>query len=384
MMRVNPSVAGIPLSGIRAIMDLAAAQPGAIRLEIGDPDFATPAHIVAAAYRAAASLRMGYTPNTGLPDLRDALAAKIKDRNGYSVSPDQVVLTQGATQGIFTGLTAVMEPGNEVLLPDPAWPNYLMMANLLRLSPVRYSLAAENNYLPDLDQLTTLVTPATRALLINSPSNPLGTVFGHETIAALADFAEAHDLWLISDECYDEMLFGGSHVSVATIAPERTISAYSFSKTYAMTGWRVGYLAFPEHIGPSIAKCQETILACINAPAQHAAITALTGDQTCVSHMRDTYRRRRDLVAQMAVSAQIEMPAPAGAFYAWLSIKGSGLTADQFARRLLGEQQVAVAPGSAFGEVGDQYVRISLTTEDALLAEGMKRLTDFLGALKGG
>lgn len=379
---MNSSVTEIPLSGIRAIMDLAGTQTGVIHLEIGDPDFDTPAHIVEAAYRAARSSRMGYTPNAGLPNLRDALAAKIKERNGYSVSPGQVVVTQGATQGIFTTMAAVLESGDEVLLPDPAWPNYLMMTNLLRLSPVRYFLTSENDYLPDLEQLSSLVTPKTRALLINSPSNPLGTVFGQQTIAALADFAEAHDLWLISDECYDEMLFDGPHISVASIAPERTISAYSFSKTYAMTGWRVGYLTFPEHIGSCIAKCQETILACINAAAQHAAITALTGDQACVGHMRDTYRRRRDLVAQLAASGQITTRAPAGAFYAWLSIKGSGLTSDQFARHLLKERQVAVAPGSAFGEAGSRDIRISLTTDDALLAEGMERIIHFIGRLK--
>ena len=378
-MRTNPVAESLPRSGIREVMDLAFGRPEVIRLEIGDPDFPTPAHVTEAALRAASDGATHYVPNVGLAFLREALAQKVLERNGFAVTPDQVIVTQGATQGIFGALAALACAGDEVLLPDPAWPNYVMMTRMLGLTDVAYPLTAETGFLPDVDVLASLITPRTKVLVVNSPSNPIGTVADRRRIEQLAEFARRHDLWLISDECYDEIVFDAECVSPALFAPERTVAVYSFSKTYAMTGWRIGYVAVPESVAVAMAKCQETIVACVNAPTQHAAHAALTGPQDCVVEMRESYRARRDVVTQLAKSARIDMPTPIGAFYGWLDINDHRPgAAREFALRLLAERQVAVAPGTAFGPAGEGYVRISMAAAEADLAEGVRRLADLL------
>ena len=378
---MNPLASSLPASGIREVMDLAFGRPDVIRLEIGDPDFATPPHVVEAGLRAASDGATHYVPNTGLPFLREALAAKVLQRNGFEVDSGQVFVSQGATQGIYAALAALAAPGDEVLLPDPAWPNYVMMAQLQGLSAVHYPLTAAGEFQPDLETLERLVTPRTKVLVVNSPSNPIGTVADRERIEALAEFARRHDLWLISDECYDEIVFDAPCTSPALFAPERTIAVYSFSKTYAMTGWRIGYLVVPRTVATTITKVQETIVACVNAPTQHAAFAALTGPQDCVAHMLACYRERRDLVTQLAKSAGLVMPTPAGAFYGWVDIRNSSPgAARDFALKLLAEHRVAVAPGTAFGVSGEGYVRLSLAASPEHLTEGVQRLAAFLEA----
>lgn len=374
-MRPNETAARLPASGIREIMELALRRPGAIRLEIGDPDFDTPPHVAEAAARAAADGATHYASTAGIPPLRAALAEKVLARNGFTVEPEQVVVTQGATQGIFTALAALAERGDEVLVPDPAWPNYLMMTRLLGLEAVPYALTADTGFLPDVDRLAELVTPRTRVLLLNSPSNPVGTVADRDRVAALAEFARARDLWLISDECYDEIVFDGACTSPAEFVPERTVSAYSFSKTYAMTGWRIGYLAVPAGIAGVVAKCQETVVACVSTPTQHAALAALTGPQDRVAEMRAAYRSRRDLVVALAEEGGLKLPTPTGAFYGWVDIGRSHPgAAHEFAVDLLTRHGVAVAPGTAFGPAGEGYVRLSLAAAEEDLAEGVRRL----------
>ncbi|WP_394613585.1 pyridoxal phosphate-dependent aminotransferase [Lentzea sp. JNUCC 0626] len=378
---MNPLATALPASGIREVMDLAFGRPDVIRLEIGDPDFATPPHVVEAGLRAASDGATHYVPNTGLPFLREALAAKVFQRNGFAADPGQVFVSQGATQGIYAALAALAAPGDEVLLPDPAWPNYVMMAQLQGLSAVHYPLTAATEFQPDLEVLEGLVTPRTKVLVVNSPSNPIGTVADRERIEALAEFARRHDLWLISDECYDEIVFDAPCTSPAVFAPERTIAVYSFSKTYAMTGWRIGYLVVPRTVAATITKVQETIVACVNAPTQHAAFAALDGTQDCVAHMLACYRERRDLVAQLAKSAGLVMPTPAGAFYGWVDIRdASPGAARDFALGLLASERVAIAPGTAFGALGEGYVRLSLAASPEHLTEGVQRVAAYLEA----
>jgi aspartate aminotransferase len=377
-MWTNVVAESLPRSGIREVMDLAFGRPEVIRLEIGDPDFPTPSHIVEAAARAAADGATHYGPNVGLPFLRAALAEKLDTRNNLVVPPEQVIVTQGATQGLFVALTTLAQAGQAVLLPDPGWPNYVMMARLLGLDPVPYPLTTATGFLPDVAVLAELVTPRTRVLVINSPSNPIGTVADRRRVEELAEFARQHDLWLISDECYDEIVFDAGCTSPALFAPERTVAVYSFSKTYAMTGWRIGYAAVPAGVAGPMARCQEAILACVSTPTQHAAHAALTGPQDCVADMRESYRARRDLVAGLAKDARISMPTPAGAFYGWLDIGPARPgAAREFAFRLLAEERVAVAPGTAFGPSGEGYVRLSLAASEGDLAEGMRRIGRF-------
>ena len=377
---VSPAIAEIPRSGIREIMDAAWQTPGAILLAVGEPNFPTPPHVVDAADAAARSGKTGYVSNAGIPELRDALAAKIRDRNHYDVSAENVIVTSGGVEGIFASLAAVLEPGDGILLPDPGWPNFSMMARILRARVQPYPLTAANDFLPTIDDLERVCDSGTRVLLLNSPSNPLGAVIDRARMAEIAAFAEAHDLWIVSDECYDATLFDDRFVSAAAVAdPERTIAIYTFSKTYAMTGWRVGYVAAPARATVQIAKLQEPLISCVNAPAQYAALAALTGPQGVVAEMNRAYHERRDEVCRRLVAAGVPVLPPSGAFYVWVDVRAAGLPSRDFAFTLLRERAVAIAPGTAFGPRGEGFARISLATEPSALYEGIDRLIAALG-----
>jgi len=240
-----------------------------------------------------------YAPNAGIPELRETLAEKVTRRNGYGALPEQVVVTQGGIQALYLALRALLEPGDEVLLPDPAWPNYRMIAHLLGARVLSYPLVAGGGFLPRLEDLERLVTPRTRAILVNSPSNPLGTVVPRELMEGLLAFARERDLWFISDEVYDEVVFDDVFASAGSVADskDRLVSIYSFSKVYAMTGWRVGYLVAPPDLARILTGMQEPIISCVNTPAQMAALAAVTGPQDVVREMSeayDSYRARRD------------------------------------------------------------------------------------------
>ena len=367
----------LPRSGIREVMDAAWGRPEVIHLEVGEPDFATPEHVVDAAHRAVLAGATHYTPTAGVPDLRARLAARMARRDARPVRPEQVVVTHGGVAGVYLALQALTEPGDEILLPDPAWPNFLMMAGLLRLRPRLYELRPETGFLPTVADLERVVTPATRLLLVNSPSNPLGTVVDAAGMAELAAFAERHDLWLLSDECYDDLVFdGAAFTSPAALTPDRVVTVGSFSKTYAMTGWRVGYVTAPEPVATTVMKCVEPLLSCANTPAQMAAMAALDGPQDIVTTMRASYQARRDAAVELLRELRQPVLVPAGAFYLWLDISAAGLPSREFAMRLLAEQAVAVAPGTAFGG-GDGYVRVSLATAHEPLLEGLRRLAAF-------
>jgi aspartate/methionine/tyrosine aminotransferase len=372
---VSAAIAGIPRSGIREITDAAWQMPDAIVLAVGEPNFPTPPHVVAAADAAARAGRTGYVSNAGIPELREALAAKIRSRNGYDVTPAEVVVTNGGVEGIFAALAAVLDPGDGILIPDPGWPNFAMMARMLRARILAYPLVPENDFLPDVAGLERLCDAGTKVLLLNSPSNPLGAVIDRDRMREIAAFAESRNLWIVSDECYDETVFDDRFVSAAAVAdPERTIAIFTFSKTYAMTGWRVGYTAAPPRAIAQIAKLQEPLISCVNAPAQYAALAALTGPQDVVGEMNRAYRERRDVVCRRLAAANVPALRPSGAFYVWADVRASGIPSRDFAFALLREQGVAVAPGTAFGPNGEGFVRISLATEPAALYEGIDRI----------
>jgi aspartate aminotransferase len=366
----------LPAQAIREIMELAWRRPDAIHLEVGEPGFPTPPHIVEAAARAARDGYTRYTPNAGILGLRSALADKLARVNGYRASPEQVVVGAGGVEVLHTLLLALTDPGDELLLPDPAWPNFAQMAHLQALSPRFYT----QRFLPSVQQLEELVTPRTRVLLVNSPSNPLGAVVPSGLWVELVEFAERHGLWLISDECYDEIAFDGTFVSPLAVAPsDRVIGVYSFSKVYAMTGWRVGYCVAPLAVADAVTRLQEPLISCVNAPAQMAALAALTGPQEIVGMMREAYRERRDAAVSLLQAAGVPVLMPAGAFYLWIDVTRSGRSSREFAFSLIEERGVAVSPGTAFGAEGEGFVRVSMASELDALLEGTRRLVEHVG-----
>ncbi|MXZ06589.1 MAG: pyridoxal phosphate-dependent aminotransferase [Acidimicrobiia bacterium] len=375
MVKPSPIVESLPRSGIREIMELAWTVPDVIHLEVGEPNFDTPAHVVEAAHRAARDGFTRYTPNAGIPELREVLAEKVRNRNHIEAEADRIVVTPGAVVGIYSTLAAAAEAGSEMLLSDPAWPNYQLMTRLLGVNSVRYPLAEEDDFIPNAARIEPHITDRTKVLLLNSPGNPTGATTPKEALMELMELAKTYDLWVLSDEVYDEIWFDSPHVSAGPFDPDgRVVTFFSFSKTYAMTGWRVGYLVAPPALAESVIKAQEPISSCVNAPAQKAAVEAITGPQEMVAEMRNAYRRRRDLVVELLEKEGIAHVRPTGAFYLMAEVSRSGLSGYDFARRLVLERGVAVVPGNTFGPTGDKYVRLSLATATDPLIEGVTRL----------
>ncbi len=363
-------------SGIREVMDLAAARDDVLHLEVGQPDFATPAHIVEAGCVAARSGFTTYTANKGLPDVRASIAAKLKRVNGIEATADDIVITAGAVNALVEALTTLVNPGDAILIPDPGWPNYQMMADVLSARTVHYPLVPEAGFLPDLDRLDELArTSGAKVLMINTPGNPTGAVFPAPVVGALVELAARHDMYLLSDECYEEILFEGEHVSPASLGgQDHVLSVFSMSKTYAMTGWRMGYVTGPREVVDLVAKVQEPMISCATSITQKAGQTALEGDQSCVREMTDTYRARRDMVVDILREGNLLISVPHGAFYIMADVSAAAHDSYEFARRLIKETGVAVAPGETFGPSGAGKVRLSLATATADLREGAERL----------
>jgi aspartate aminotransferase len=364
-----------PHSVIREIGALAAAYPDAVRLEIGDPTFVTAQHVIDAAARAAAEGYTKYTPSAGLPRLRELLVEKLRHRNGIECGVPNVIVTTGGCGAIFASLLVLLDPGDEVLVPDPGWPNYVAMAHMLNASYVHYPLLRDQGFEPAFDVLESRVSGRTKVLVVNTPGNPTGAVYSREVLKRLADFAARHDLWIISDECYDDLVFDGRHVSMGTVSDaERTISVFSFSKAYAMTGWRVGYLVAEAELASSIGKTQESVVLNAAAISQKAAEAALLGPQAHREEMRLFYRDRRDEAIGLLDEAGVDYVRPAGAFYLMVRLP-PGTDSRTFAVSLLETHRVAVTPGVGFGPSGEGMVRISLSTQSETLRLGLERLT---------
>jgi len=380
----QPSLAHGPAegahSGIREISNQALLTPGAIRLDVGQPNFPTPAHISEAGKRAIDEHKTFYTHTQGILSLREQLVAKLARVNGIASSTERVAIGPGGVGAIAAVLAAVVEPGDEVLLPDPGWPNYGMMMAWTSARAVHYPCPPSSGFQPDLDALEALITPRTKLLMVNSPNNPTGAVYPRETIAQLIDLAQRRNLWLLSDECYDQIVFDGSWTSPAHMAPDdpRIVSVFTFSKTYSMTGWRIGYVTGSDELIDTATKVLESSSSCVSTISQVAAEAALRGPQDCVGEMVGAYRRRRDLVVDILREAELFIAEPAGAFYCMADIAPSGLQAREFAFSLLREKGVSVAPGTAFGQVARDAVRISLASSDDDLREGVRRLAEFV------
>jgi aspartate aminotransferase len=360
--------------------------PPAARLHIGEPSFRTPEHIRLAAIEALQGEPITYGPAAGWPWLRELIAEKIERVNGYHVGPQQVAIAMGGTGAIQSALIATVGVGDEVLIPDPHWPHYTMQLACCGATAVSYPLDPQNEWLPDIAHLERLVTPRTRLLLINSPGNPTGAVYPAQLVEELLDFARRHDLYLLSDECYDEILFEGIHVSPGALLTHdefnlgRVICVYTFSKTYAMTGWRIGYVVTGTQLLKTITYVLDASYTNISTVIQRAAAAALTGPQTCVADMRQTYHRRRDLAVSLLKELGRYVYTPHGAFYMLIDVTspdGAGRRGRQFALDLLRERNIAAAPGSTFGSVAENYVRISLAASEEEIVRGVREICAF-------
>src|SRR3984893_1141693 len=379
-----PSLSHLPAeaahSGIREISNEAVRTPGAIRLDVGQPNFPTPKHIGDAGKRAIDENMTFYTHTQGMISLREKLVAKLHRVTGIHVTPDRIACAPGGVGALAAVFGAVLEPGDEVLLPDPGWPNTRLMLTWTAARGVFYPCRAEDGFQPDIDALNHLITPRTKVLLINSPNNPTGAVYPKATIERLIDVAQRHNLWLLSDECYDQIILDGTWTSPASLAPDdpRIASVFTFSKTYSMTGWRLGYVAGSVELIDTATKVLESNSSCVSTISQVAAEAALDGPQGCVGEMVAAYRHRRDVVVDILREADMLINEPTGAFYCMADISRSRLPAREFVFRLLREKGVSVAPGSAFGDIASGAVRISLASSDADLREGVGRLAEFV------
>ncbi len=376
MPHLAPHIAAVPASGIRRIYLLASELDNVLSLVIGEPDVAVAPHIAAAAKAAWDRDDTNYTANAGIPELREAIVAKLARDNGVAVETEQVWVTVGATQALHQALHLTLAAGDEVLIPDPGYTVFTMAPRMLDAVPVPYALRPGNGFLPDLDELETLVTPRTRVLIVNSPSNPLGTVFPEAVLRDLLDFARRHDLWVISDEVYEYFTWDQPHVSMAALdEDDRVFTTFSLSKTYAMTGIRVGYLVTPRGLAATMRTVQEASISCVNTPAQYAAIAAITGSQQNVADARTHYRDNIAAATALLDERGIEYLPPAGTFYLWINL-GHATDGDvaEWAERFLLEQRVAIAPGSAFGRSGEGWIRVCVAADRADVLAGLARL----------
>lgn len=377
MIKPAPSntIQQVPRSGIRRVFDEAAKFPDCIRLEVGEPSFGTPAHIKQAAVDALAENFTKYTANAGIPELRSAIVNKLRVRNGISVDINDVVVTSGGVAACFTALAAMVNPGDEVLLADPSWPNYVQMTVLLGVKAVHYRLRLENDLIPTVEDIERCITPKTKVLIMNSPGNPTGAVTPLPRLREILELAHRHNLWVISDEVYDEIWFDTPPHSLQPLdTQERVVSVFSFSKTYAMTGWRVGYLTGASEIVSHVLRAQEPTTSCVNSPAQRGAVAALLGDQQCVADMRSAYASRARLVTKILDDHGVPYARPTGAFYTMVDISGAKMSDLDFVSRMITERRVAVVPGSAFGPASGNVVRVSLASSESDLQNGVTRL----------
>lgn len=376
MPTLAPHITTVPDSGIRRIYEQAVLLDDVVMLVVGEPDVPVAPHIGDAARRAWTEDRTDYTPNGGIAPLRRAIRDKLARENRITADIEQIWVTVGATQALHQAMAILLAPGDEVLVPDPGYTTFTMSAHMLGAVPVPYELSPAHGFAPDLDALEASVTERTKVLLLNSPSNPLGSVFDAATLRRLLAFARRHDLWVISDEVYEYFTFGERHVSAASLdEDDRVFSVFSLSKTYAMTGARVGYLVTPKGLSTTMRTVQEATISCVAEPDQWAAVAAIEGDQTAVHAARDHYRANLEVARQVLDEQGIAYNDPAGAFYLWIDVAhATDGDVAAWAERFLLRERVAVAPGSAFGRTGEGWIRICLATDPAVLRRGLGRL----------
>ena len=356
-----------------------------IHLQIGEPDFDTPANVREAAKRALDEGATHYAPFPGIPQLREAIAEDATARKGFPVTSDRVFVTVGGKGVMLYAILGLIDPGDEAIVPDPGYPIYESLVRFVGGTPVPIPIRMENDFRLDVDELAALITPKTRMIVINSPANPTGGVLTRGDIERIAELAQRHDLVVLADEIYGRILYDGEeHVSIASLPgmAERTIVLDGFSKTFAMTGWRLGYAIVPEWLVQTYGQLVINTISCAPTFAQVGAVEALRGPQDDVDAMVVEFRARRDLIVDgLNAIPGIRCLRPTGAFYAFPDISGTGLTGAELAERLLQEAGVCVLSGTAFGGVGRDHVRISYANSRENLAEALRRIAAFVDAL---
>ena len=359
-----------------------------IHLQIGEPDFDTPTHVREAAKRALDEGATHYAPFPGIPELRKAIAEDVTRRKGFPADPSQVFVTVGGKGVMLYAILGLIDPGDEVIVPDPGYPIYESLTRFVGATPVPIPIRMEHDFRLDVEELASLITPRTRLLIINSPANPTGGVLTRSDLERIAELAEEHDLWVMTDEIYGRILYDGAeHVSFASLPgmADRTIVLDGFSKTFAMTGWRLGYAVVPESLKEVYGELVINTISCAPTFAQVGAVAALTGPQDDVEAMVVEFKARRDLVVQGLNEINgIRCATPLGAFYAFPDISGTGLSGADFAERLLTEADVCVLAGTAFGGVGGEHIRISYANSRENLTEALNRIGRFVAGLGRG
>jgi len=380
--RISERASGLDRSKIRVMFDLAETYDGdPIRLHVGVPDFDTPEHVVDAAEAAARAGKTEYTTNAGVPELRSAIAETMARESEVSYAPDQITVTSGAMEALSLATLAVAGPGEEVVVPTPAWPNYVNQARIAGATPVEVPLPADSGFDLDPELIEAHVTDDTAAVILTNPSNPTGRVYDEAAVREVARIAADHDAYLVADEVYGRLTYDRAFRGAASYvdAPENVLTVGSCSKTYAMTGWRLGWLAGPQPVVDAVSRIGESTTACASSVSQQAALAALTGPQEPVAEMKAAFERRRDAVVErVAEMPVVSCPRPEGAFYALLDVGGLPGDSVEVAERLLAEYGVVTAPGSGFGDAGEGYLRLSFANGLDRIETGLDRIEEMV------
>ncbi len=383
--KFSSDVKGVSFSGIRKFFDLASTMKDVVSLGVGEPDFAAPDKVIEASIASLKRKETSYTSNWGILELREEIAKLFKNRYGLSYNPeDEVMVTVGVSEAIGIVMTTFLNPGDEVLIPDPAYLAYPACVSLAHGKPVLVPTYGDNEFKLTVEELEKKVTPKTKALLIGYPNNPTGTVMDRESLEQVAAFAKKHDLIVIADEIYCDLTYDGSHTCFASLPDmrERTIVMNGFSKSYAMTGMRIGYICAPKEALEEIYKVHQYEILCASTTSQYGALEALRSCDDDVKAMFEEYKARREIIYQGLLDMGLPVFKPKGAFYIFPDISSTGMDDEEFCDRLLREEKVGVVPGTCFGPQGKNHVRISYAASREQIREALKRMKRFVEKYK--
>jgi aspartate aminotransferase len=376
--RLAARTGNLERSKIRVMFDLAEEYDGdPVRLHVGVPDFNTPEHVIDAAAAAAREGQTEYTVNRGVPELREAIAETMARESGVEYAPEQVTVKTGAMEALSLAVLGVAGPSDEVVVPTPAWPNYVNHVRIAGATPVEVPLSADDGFDLDPERVGEAITDDTAAVILTSPSNPTGRVYDEDAVREVVDVAAAHDAYVVADEVYGRLTYDRDFRGMASYVdhPDRVLTIGSCSKTYAMTGWRLGWLAGPPPVVDAVTSLGESTTACPSSVSQQAALAALTGPQEPVAEMNAAFAERRDFVVERVAEMPVaSCPRPEGAFYAFLDVSDLSGTSFEIAERLLSQYGVVTAPGDGFGDAGEGYLRLSFANSLDRIETGLDRI----------